>query len=228
MTARSDRDLTPEGIVQKVADASGSKYSAGSAPSPATGPTPPVASKPAFTPTRSGGGSAFNPLASSRTRQSGQDTNVDEDGWGADAPQVTRSQIEKVQSAYQPTKVNMAELTRQKPGASQFNESSRPETNNISSNVVKGGYQPIGKVDIAAIRAQAQKASDDRPTTVKGAYEPVGKVDIAAIRAKSQKPSGEDSSYIPPASSRASDTSDVNDAPKSLADRSAAFSQSND
>jgi len=48
---------------------------------------------------------------------------------------------------------------------------------------------PIGKVDIAAIRAQAQKATDDRPTIVKGAYEPVGKVDIAAIRAKAQKPS---------------------------------------
>src|ERR1700753_459816 len=31
ITARSDRDLTPEGIIQKVADASGSKYSSSSA-----------------------------------------------------------------------------------------------------------------------------------------------------------------------------------------------------
>ena len=79
-------------------------------------------------------------------------------------------------TAYQPTKVNMAELTARKDDST---SNDRPE-------VVKGAYQPVGKVDIAAIRAQAKDAKDDRPTVVKGAYEPVGKVDIAAIRAKAQ------------------------------------------
>jgi drebrin-like protein len=80
--------------------------------------------------------------------------------------------------------------------------------------VVRGGYQPIGKVDIAEIRRQAQQSGqgqDDRPTTVKGAYEPVGKVDIAAIRARAQPPSN----FTPPP---------TDDAPsKSLSERSAAF-----
>ncbi|KAI9824276.1 MAG: hypothetical protein M1832_002084 [Thelocarpon impressellum] len=191
VTARSDRDLTPEGIVQKVSEASGSKYSGGSAStSSAAGPPPPIASKPAFTPTRTGGGgSGFNPLAGNRTRPGApKDTNVDRDGWGSDAPPVTRTQLEKVQSAYNPTKVNMAELTKQKPEPSRYNDA-RADTRNDSGDVVKGGYQPVGKVDIAALRRQSQEQSsarDDRPTTVKGAYEPVGKVDIAAIRARAQ------------------------------------------
>jgi len=219
VTARSDRDLTPESIVQKVADASGAKYSAGSTPSTSSsGPPPPAASKPAFNPTRSSANSAFNPLASSR----GRDTNVDADGWGVDAPPVVRSQLEKVAPAYKPTKVNMAELTKQKPEPSRFNGSSRDDE---SGDVVRGGYQPIGKVDIAAIRAQAQKKDDDRPTIVKGAYEPVGKVDIAAIRARAQKPD-EGARQMSPAATGASATSNTSDEPKSLADRSSAFSQS--
>jgi hypothetical protein len=219
VTARSDRDLTPESIVQKVADASGSKYSSGASHQP-SGATPPVAAKPAFMPTRSVAGSAYNPLASSASRKIGHD--VDEDGWGADAPPVTRSQLEKVQSAYKPTKVNMAELTKQTQEPSRFNGASRQETE--SPDVVRGTYQPIGKVDIAAIRAQAKEAKDDRPTIVKGAYEPVGKVDIAAIRAKAQKPN-EPSQPSPPPFQKPS-SSGENDQPKSLADRSAAFTQS--
>lgn len=223
ITARSDRDLTPDGIVQKVADASGAKYSAGTGTSagPSAGPTPPVASKPAFTPTRSTGGSSFNPLASSRSRQTGtNDNGVDGDGWGADAPPVTRTQLEKVQPAYQPTKVNMAELTKQKPEPSRFGGASQTAPAADSENVVKGGYQPVGKVDIAAIRAQAQKRTDDRPEIVKGAYEPVGKIDIAAIRARAQKPADEQPPRISPAATG------EDSAPKSLAERSAAFSQS--
>ncbi|KAM3077404.1 actin binding protein [Clarireedia jacksonii] len=219
ITARSDSDLTPEGIVQKVADASGAKYSSSSAPPPAaSGPPKPPASKPVFTPTRPGGASGFNPLAGSRAR-SNQDANVDADGWGADAPQITRTQLEKVQPAYQPTKVNMAELTKQ-PTASRSNDNGGADSG-ADSGVVKGGYQPIGKVDIAAIRAQAKQKDDDRPTIVKGAYEPVGKVDIAAIRAKAQKPSEESPRQAPAAPSSADE-----EAPKSLADRSAAFTQS--
>ncbi|TVY29774.1 Drebrin-like protein [Lachnellula hyalina] len=223
VTARSDRDLTPESIVQKVADASGSKYSAGSAaPVSSSGHPPPVASKPAFNPTRSSGASSFNPLASSRARQN--DPNADEDGWGADAPQVTRSQLEKVAPAYQPTKVNMAELTKQKE-PSRFNGSQRAD-NSASEDTVRGGYQPVGKVDIAAIRAQAKKKEDDRPTIVKGAYEPVGKVDIAAIRAKAQKPGDDGGRQLSPAATGTSAKSNISEEHRSLADRSSAFTQS--
>ncbi|KAI9719166.1 MAG: hypothetical protein M1828_006348 [Chrysothrix sp. TS-e1954] len=190
VTARTDSDLTPDGIIKKVADASGSKYSGDSASSPsAGGPPPPVASKPVFTPSRMGGGAGgggFNPLASRAARAAPQG-NTDEDGWGEDAPQVTRSQIEKVQSAYKPTKVNMAELQSQKE-PSRFNA---PPPSQDRPDVVRGTYQPVGKVDIAALRRQAQESGDskdDRPAAVKGSHEPVGKVDIAAIRARAQPP----------------------------------------
>ncbi|TPX17400.1 uncharacterized protein E0L32_003043 [Thyridium curvatum] len=208
ITARSDTDLEPASIMKKVADASGAKYTAGGA-APMSSAPPPVAKKPVFTPTTSS--SAASPLIAARNRRS---ENVDEDGWGADAPPVTRTQIEKVESAYKPTKVNIAELTGQKQEPSRFNDSRQDDG---SSDVVKGAYQPVGKVDIAAIRAAAKDQKDDRPTIVKGAYEPVGKVDIAAIRAKAQKPAAEERE-VPQASEPA-------EQPKSLAERSAAFSQ---
>ncbi|KUI66557.1 Drebrin-like protein [Cytospora mali] len=204
ITARSESDLEPVEIIQKVSDASGAKYTAGgSAPMPAPA-APPVAKKPVFTPTTSSTGSAFNPLVAARNRKN---DNVDEDGWGADAPPVTRTQLEKVEPAYKPTKVNLADLTKnQEP--SRFNGSSKQ--NEASSDVVRGAYQPVGKVDIAAIRAAAKNQEDLRPTPVKGSYEPVGKVDIAAIRSRAQKPAepAEDEAPRP-----------------SLAERSSAFSQ---
>lgn len=234
MTARSDRDLNPESIIQKVSDASGSKYS-GDGPVPSSsGPPRPISSKPAFTPTRSsgGGGGGFNPLAGSRIRSSApKDTNVDEDGWGQDAPPVTRTQLEKVQSSYQPTKVNMRDLSSQKSDPSRFNGSGNDDKTSIDSDVVRGGYQPIGKVDIAALRRQAQEKGnthDDRPNVVKGSYEPVGKVDIAAIRARAQKPVGgatSPPSSMSPAATRTSvRSSEQGEEQKPLADRSAPFS----
>lgn len=232
VTARSDRDLTPESIIQKVSDASGSKYSGGGSTTPAAGPPPPVSSKPAFTPTRSsGGGAGFNPLASSRIRSSGlKDTNVDEDGWGQDAPPVTRTQLEKVQSSYQPTKVNIRELNSQKQEPSHF-EGSRNDGNKLGeSDVVKGGYQPVGRVDIAALRREAQLQRDDRPTPVKGSYEPVGKVDIAAIRARAQQPTEETASpasgMSPAGTSTSSRSTEQTEEKRSLPDRSAPFSTS--
>ncbi|KAL1651443.1 actin binding protein [Diplodia intermedia] len=218
VTARSESALSPEGIIQKVSDASGAKYSAGDAPAPvASRPPPPVASKPVFTPTRVGGASSgFNPLARSRAAPSAQ--NVDEDGWGADAPPVTRSQLEKVESAYKPTKVNLADLAKQNEDATR----SGPARGDTPGDVVKGGYQPIGKVDIGAIRRQAAESGhlkDDRPAPVKGAYEPIGKVDIAAIRAKASGPGGSPANISP------APTGGDDEAPKSLTERSAAFKQ---
>ena len=231
MTARSDRDLTPESIVQKVSDASGSKYSNSSGPSTSSGPPPPTASKPVFTPTQSSrGAGGFNPLAGSRSGfNTNRDTNVDEDGWGQDAPPVTRTGLEKVQSSYQPTKVNMRELSSQKAEPSNFNGSTK--INEAPSDVVKGGYQPVGKVDIAVLRQQASQSgssTDDRPTVVKGSYEPVGKVDIAAIKARAQQPSERDSpSNLSPAATGSSLRSNDNaEQPMSLPDRSAPFTSS--
>lgn len=215
----------------KVSDASGSKYPAGSSPAVSSGGAPPVSSKPAFMPTKSSGGATgFNPLASTKPHlgTSGSQ-NVDEDGWGQDAPPVTRSQLEKVQSAYQPTRVNMRELSSQKQEPSLFNGGQAPVKR---SDVVKGGYQPVGKVDIAALRRQSQAASsgqDDRPSVVKGSYEPVGKVDIAAIRAKAQRPSEKSTSppgSMSPAATGTSARSNDYDEPKPIADRSAPFSAS--
>ena len=150
-----------------------------------------MASKPVFTPTQSSaGGGAFNPLTARSRPGIARDTNIDEDGWGQDAPPVTRTQLEKVQPSYQPTKVNLSRSDSQSPGTSPRSEDAQSHSHE-DTGVVRGGYQPIGKVDIAEIRRQAQRDhSDDRPTTVKGAYEPVGKVDIAAIRARAQQPSG--------------------------------------
>lgn len=214
VTARSDRDLTPQSIIQKVADASGAKYTGGpTTQDSGSKPTPPVASKPVFTPNKVSGAGGFAPLGS-RSRAA-PSSNAEGDGWG-DAPEVTRSQLEKVEPAYKPTKVNMAELTSQRQEPSRFQA---PPANNDSGDVVKGGYQPIGKVDIAAIRRQAKEqgsVADDRPTTVKGAYEPVGKVDIAAIRAKAQ--GAPQAALSPP-------PQEEEDRPKSLADRSSAFQQ---
>ena len=160
------------------------------------------------------------------------DTNLDEDGWGQDAPPVTRTQLEKVQSAYQPTKVNMRELSSQKPEPSRFN-GSRSNDGPDTSDVVKGGYQPVGKVDIAALRRQAQDSGstrDDRPNVVKGSYEPVGQVDIAAIRARAQQPSGgaapPPSSVSPAVTGTLAQGSDRGEEQRSLADRSAPFSTS--
>ena len=221
ITARSDRDLTPEAVIQKVADSSGSRYSAAD-PSPpvATATKPAVASKPVFTPTQSGGGAAPFASAAARARVA-RDESVDADGWGEDAPPVTRTQLEKVPSAYKPTKVSMRELTSQQPTPPSYTPSR--SNGGAGPEPVRGAYQPVGKVDIAAIRREARDAGalqDDRPGVVKGAYEPVGKVDIAAIRGRAQKPDVSSSEAVGPPSA-ASDGP-----PRSLADRSTAFTQS--
>jgi hypothetical protein len=131
---------------------------------------------------------------------------------------VTRTQLEKVPSAYKPTKVNLAELTSKPQEPSQFAPDTRRDDR---PEVVRGAYQPVGKINIDEIRRQAKasgQAGDDRPAPVKGAYEPVGKVDIAAIKARSQQSQ-------PAAPVRQQETGE-DEAPKSLSERSSAFQQS--
>ncbi|KAF1808967.1 hypothetical protein P152DRAFT_462020 [Eremomyces bilateralis CBS 781.70] len=226
VTARSDRDLSPEAIIQKVSDASGSKYSGGPATKSSNAPPPPAASKPVFTPTQIGGSSSgFNPLGS-RTRVAQPSGPTDGDGWGEDAPPVTRSQLEKVAPAYKPTKVDMASLSSGRDESTKLPFRQQEDTSGARSDVVKGAYQPVGKVDIAELRRQAKESGnvrDDRPTVVKGSYEPVGKVDIAAIRARAQGPGSASTS---PAMSPAATGGDADQQPKSLSERSSAFSQS--
>ncbi|KAI5303182.1 Dynamin- GTPase protein [Ascosphaera pollenicola] len=248
ITARSESDLTPEGIINKIADSSGAKYSAASQPAPppvASSKPPPPAAKPAYTPSKSAGG--FKPLAGTSSRgvtptspgsgfsRAPAHAETDEDGWGADAPPVTRTQLEKVKPAYTPTKVNMAELSSQPTGTtSNFDEQG---SNQPGPDVVRGGYQPIGKVDIAAIRRQARESGNgegDRPEPVRGAYQPVGKVDIGAIRARAQQRDASPeparpAAATPAAAPRAASSGDSDDeessTPKSLAERAAAFKQ---
>ncbi|KAK9780845.1 hypothetical protein SCAR479_02031 [Seiridium cardinale] len=209
ITARSDTDLEPANILQKVADASGAKYTAGgSAPVKSAGAPPAVKSKPVF-PTNSSSSISFNPIVAARNASLRQKT--DDDGWGEDAPQVSRSEIERVESAYKPTKVDINALRSQAQPSSRSGASAQQDDR---PDVVRGAYQPVGKVDIGAIRAAAREKQDDRPAVVKGAYEPVGKVDIAAIRAKAQKPA------------EAAPQEDTSERPKTLSERTSAFTQS--
>ncbi|KAK9475515.1 uncharacterized protein V1510DRAFT_358756 [Dipodascopsis tothii] len=104
-------------------------------------------------------------------------SSASDDAWG-DAPQVTASTITKVPTAYTPTKVNLAEIK------------SAAKESSITSEPVHGAYKPVGKVDIAAIRAAAtadERKFDTKPEIVKGSYQPIGKVDIAAIRAQGKR-----------------------------------------
>lgn len=202
--------------MQKVSDASGAKYSSTDIPPPSESVKPPVATKPVFTASRSGG---VAPPPGARRVIPAAKSSVDDDGWGADAPPVTRTELEKVPSAYKPTKVDINQLTSQKQPESRFRQGAVEER----SDVVRGGYQPIGKVDIAAIRRQARETGQDggdRIEPVKGAYEPVGKVDIAAIRAKAQPAQPVRETPVPESQPEESGER------KTLSERSAAFQSS--
>ena len=98
--------------------------------------------------------------------------NEDADGWGADAPPVTRSELEKVAPAYKPTKVDINELRSQPTSTT----SGFSKTSEDREDIVRGGYQPIGKIDIAALR---KGYKEERPEPVKGSYTPV---DVGSIR----------------------------------------------
>ncbi len=121
----------------------------------------------------------------------------------------------------------MRELSSQKPEDSRFNGNRNDDSATENSDVVKGGYQPVGKVDIAALRRQAQEKRDDRPAPVKGSYEPVGKVDIAAIRARAQQPTegatSSPSSMSPAVTGTSSRSNDQAEEQRSLPDRSVPF-----
>ena len=128
----------------------------------------------------------------------------------------------------------MRDLSSQKQEPSRFNGNRDGDVDaSRNSDVVKGGYQPVGKVDIAALRRQAQEQgikNNERPTPVKGSYEPVGKVDIAALRARAQKPSegatSHPSSISPSATGSSGRVGGESDDRRVLPDRSVPFSSS--
>ncbi|KAK9236262.1 hypothetical protein V1525DRAFT_407510 [Lipomyces kononenkoae] len=103
-------------------------------------------------------------------------SHADEKDWD-NAPVPRASEVSKVPPAYKPVKVDLDEIRK----------SSAPQREYVEP--VKSAYQPIGKVDIAAIRSSASKAEleAEKPEIVKGAYQPIGKVDIAAIRAQAKQ-----------------------------------------
>ncbi|KAK6499044.1 hypothetical protein TWF481_011613 [Arthrobotrys musiformis] len=184
ISARDSSTLNVDEIMKKVATASGSNYSAATSSSSAAAPSKPSAPpKPAwkpgqaYTPTRQYGTPAAPRGRPAAPAPAGK---LDSDGWGEDAPQLSRNKLESVESAYKPTKVNIKELMAQ-PSSTTSGGYEKPEP-------VRGAYEPIGKVDIAAIRAQGDKRFESKPEVIRGAYEPIGKVDIAAIRAAAQPP----------------------------------------
>jgi hypothetical protein len=95
----------------------------------------------------------------------------DNDGWGDDAPPTSVGQLQPVSSAYTPTKVDIKALKAQ-PTAT----TSAFSKNDDSGDIVKGGYQPIGKIDIAALK---KGYKEERPEPVKGSYTPV---DVSSIK----------------------------------------------
>ncbi|KAF3287610.1 hypothetical protein TWF970_007322 [Orbilia oligospora] len=214
ISARDSSTLNVEDIMKKVATASGSNYSAATSSSSAAPSKPSAPPKPAWKP-----GQAYTP-----TRQYGTPAaprgrpaapapvgKTDSDGWGEDAPQLSRNKLENVESAYKPTKVNIKELMAQ-PSSTTSGGYERPEP-------VRGAYEPIGKVDIAAIRAQGDKRYESRPEVIRGAYEPIGKVDIAAIRAAAQPPREQAPAPVPTASGEEEEQT------RSLSDRASAFNK---
>ncbi|KAK9366812.1 hypothetical protein V1509DRAFT_628589 [Lipomyces kononenkoae] len=103
-------------------------------------------------------------------------SHADEQDWG-NTPVPRASEITKVPSAYKPVKVDLDEIRKSAASQRAYVEP------------VKSAYQPIGKVDIAAIRSSASRTElqAEKPEIIKGAYQPVGKVDIAAIRAQAKQ-----------------------------------------
>lgn len=114
-----------------------------------------------------------------RPTYSVSNTGANEDDWG-DAPPVVESEVTKVQSSYRPTKVDITSIKSATPKSSPFA--------NTPAEPVRGSYQPVGKVDIAAIRAQAKDDKfNPKPGPLQSAYKPHEKVDIAALRAQAGK-----------------------------------------
>lgn len=148
-------------------------------------------------------------------------TGASEDDWGDDAPPVVESKVTKVQSSYRPTKVDIESIKSSAPKSSPHSYT--------PAEPVRGSYQPVGKVDIAAIRAQAKDNKfNPKPSPLQSSYQPVGKVDIAALRAQaSKKPSSFASepkiTHTPATSTTKSSNDEDEYKPTSVHDRMRAF-----
>lgn len=156
ITARNSSDLSPSIILNKVDSAAGSKYS---------GASRTLSTKPKYRAAADG---------------------ADEDDWGDAKPVVERDlpSLDKVSSAYKPTKVDLGEIRQQ---ASQSkSEGSRGGLEGLNSGT---SYKPVGKVDIQALREAGKnsKYSDTRVEKIESSYKPIGKVDIKAIREQAKK-----------------------------------------
>ncbi|PRT55059.1 Protein app1 [Wickerhamiella sorbophila] len=154
VTARSSDDLTPSIIMSKIDSAAGSKYS---------GATRTLSTKPKY-----------------RAAQEG----ADEDDWGDAKPVVERDlpNLDKVSSAYKPTKIDIGEIRKQA-------SKSRSEVRGVEGLDSSSSYKPVGKIDIKAIREAGKnsKYADTRVEKIESSYKPVGKVDIKAIREQAKK-----------------------------------------
>lgn len=173
--ARSQDDLTVSQILKKVSSASGANYSANS---------------------------SFRGALSRKPQYAQSSTGASEDDWGDAPPVLDDGKVSHVTSAYKPTKVDISAIKASATEPSSFSSksdrdsepASKPEKVSIPKpsfskpEVVKGSYTPIGKVDIEAIRAQAQdNRFNPKPEPLQSSYKPIGKVDISALRANANK-----------------------------------------
>lgn len=133
VTARDKDDLTEDVILERLERASGAKYGATSSRKP--GIASAIKTKPAYTQQTSG---------------------ADEADWD-DAPKpkpaAKPAQAAHHDSAYKPVKVDLAEIRKQ-GGPSTFTSEGRGDDSDRG--IVGGSYKPVGKIDIAAIRAQGK------------------------------------------------------------------------
>lgn len=192
VTARDRDDLSEDAILERLERASGAKY--GAASSRKTNISAAVKTKPAYTTQKSG---------------------ADEEDWG-DAPAVVEKPISKPaksEPAYKPVKVDLAEIRKQ-GGPSTFTSKGREE--DAEHGIVGGSYKPVGKIDIAAIRAQGKghkESYESTPITTEKKDKPAP-TPKAAPKAAPKPVSHEDDE---------GDNDDEDGEPKSLKDRMKAF-----
>ena len=183
ITALSSDELSPEIILERVSAAAGSKYTNSTKKAPATKP-----------------------------RYVKVDEGANEDDWGESAPVDERELGSGGGGSYKSSAreelLAFRKESRPAPKAREAASKSAPKNDPTSDsegafdgdveketeNGITGldsstSYQPVGKIDLKAIRAEGKnsKFADARIEKIESSYKPVGKVDIKAIREQARK-----------------------------------------
>lgn len=152
VTARDQDDLDPEELLQKVGAAAGANYGGqGAVGKAARPPSKPQAAKPStFVPPKpSLPKSTGKPVASAPQETKKTTVATEDDEWGGEKELEERDfqtqPLENVPTAYEPTKVNMEELRKQRPDTI----SSVPRENKVDTKATtekeEGGAKPLSE-----------------------------------------------------------------------------------